>query len=116
MAEDLTWDVALAHPADQVFSALVRAVTAHGRLHSIDGFGSAVTCSMTRSSNPAGLLRASVIPDGDHALVLVSPAHGLGSPRDLTLELAAAEILIERLRDQLGDTHPAPRAMTPDLG
>ena len=102
------WDLALSHPADQVFSALVRAVTSHGRLHSVDDFGSAVTCSMTRSSNPAGQLRASVLPDGDNAVLIVSPVNGLGRPRDLTLELAAAEILIERVRDQLGETSQLP--------
>jgi hypothetical protein len=100
--DGLTWRLLLRVPPHQVFAALVRATTRHGRLHEIEDYGTTLTFTPNRSSFEHGRpLRAHVRRHGEETLLQICAVdpHALGCDTTREAELIAG--LIGELRERV---------------
>jgi hypothetical protein len=102
MAEGLTWQLLLRVPPHQVFAALVRATTRHGRLHEVEDYGTTLTFTPTRSTFEHGRrLRAHVRRHGEETLLQISAVDPHAQGCDTTREAELITGLIGELRERV---------------
>jgi hypothetical protein len=102
MAEGLTWQLLLRVPPHQVFAALVRATTRHGRLYEIEDYGTTLTFTPTRSTLEHGRrMRAQVRRHGEETLLQISAVDPHAQGCDTTREAELITGLIVELRERI---------------
>jgi hypothetical protein len=102
MPDGLTWQLLLRVPPHQVFAALVRATTRHGRLHEIEDYGTTLTFTPTRCVLEHGRpLRAHVRRHGEETLLQISAVDPRAPGCDTTREAELIAGLIGELRERV---------------
>ena len=107
MAEGLTWQLLLRVPPHQVFAALVRATTRHGRLHEIEDYGTTLTFTPTRGAFEHGRqLRAHVGRHDEETLLQIGPVDPQAAGCDTAREAELVRELIRELRERVAKIAP----------
>src|ERR1700712_2759344 len=102
MPDGLTWQLLLRVPPHQVFAALVRATTRHGRLHEIEDYGTTLTFTPTRCTFEHGRpLRAHVRRHGEETLLQICAVDPHAQGCDSTREAELIAGLIGELRERV---------------
>jgi hypothetical protein len=102
MPDGLTWQLLLRVPPHQVFAALVRATTRHGRVHEIEDYGTTLTFTPTRNAFEHGRrLRAHVGRHGEETLLQIGPVDPGARGCDAVREAELISGLIRELREHV---------------